>query len=390
MDSLPISSTPGVLTVLTGVCAFFFFLEKKTGWKIFQFLPPLIYIYLTPVVLANTGVLSSNSPVYETIGTLVLPMILVLMLLKVDVGLTFRVMGRGVIVMLCGTLGVVVGAPIGFMLVRDHLEPETWKAFGTLAGSWIGGTANMAAVSEMIGTSGTEFGLAVLGDTTIYIIWLPIMLASRNFADRIARFTGASSERLAQLDEAAKSLTAEKHPPAYQDYLYLLFIAFSVVWFASHFASRLPLIPPYVSVSTWRILLVTTAGIGLSFTPLKKVPGSHELAMALVYLFVARMGAMADLSGVATQAVPFLIGAVVWIFIHGSFCLLGAKLLRLDVHTVAIASAANIGGAASAPIVAAYHKESLVPVSILMALIGYAVGNYAAYLAAVLCRLVAT
>ena len=390
MDSLPISSTPGVLTVLTGICAFFFYLEKRSGWKIFQFLPPLIFIYLSPVVLANTGVLPATSPVYDTIGTLVLPMILVLMLLKIDVGMTVRVMGRGVIVMLCGTLGVVIGAPIGFMIVQGRLEPETWKAFGTLAGSWIGGTANMAAVSEMIGTSGTEFGLAVLGDTTIYIIWLPIMLASRNFADRFARFTGASSERLDQLDQAAKSLSAEKQPPVYQDYLYLLFIAFSVVWLATHFAPQLPVAPPYLSVSTWRILLVTTAGIGLSFTPLTKVPGSHELAMALVYLFVARMGAMADLSGVATQAIPFLIGAVIWIFIHGAFCLLGAKLLRLDVHTVAIASAANIGGAASAPIVAAYHKESLVPVSILMALIGYAVGNYAAYLAAVLCQLVAT
>ena len=122
---------------------------------------------------------------------------------------------------------------------------------------------------------------------------------------------------------------------------------------------------------------------------MKRIPGSHDVAMAFVYLFVARMGAVADLTGVAGQAVPFLVGALIWIFIHGGFCLLGAKLFRVDVHTVAIASAANIGGAASAPIVAAHHKESLVPASILMALIGYAVGNYAAYLTAVLCRIAA-
>ena len=110
--------------------------------------------------------------------------------------------------------------------------------------------------------------------------------------------------------------------------------------------------------------------------------------MALVYLFVARMGAKATVAGLAGQAVPFVAGAYVWIFIHGVFILLAAKLFRIDVHTAAIASAANIGGAASAPVVAAYHDERLVPVSILMALIGYAIGNYAAFLAAWLCSLV--
>ncbi len=388
MNWLPITSEAGILAVLSGVCALFFFLEKITRWKLFQFLPPLIFIYLVPVVLSNSGVIPTSSPVYDSIRSLVLPMMLVLLLLKVDVAGAVRVMGRGIVVMLFGTLGVVLGAPIGLLAVKRWLGPDAWKAFGTLAGSWIGGTGNMAAVSEMIDAQGTEFGLAVLGDTTIYIIWLPIMLASKQLADRFARFTGVSDDRLAKMEEAAKSLQQKKQPAEYQDYLYLLFVAFAVTWIANNVAAQLPELPPYISSSTWRILMVTTIGIGLSFTPLKRVPGAHELAMALIYLFVARMGAAAELAGVASQAVPFLIGALIWIFIHGAFCLLGAKLLRVDVHTVAIASAANIGGAASAPVVAAYHKESLVPASILMALIGYAVGNYAAYLTAVLCRLV--
>jgi uncharacterized membrane protein len=104
--------------------------------------------------------------------------------------------------------------------------------------------------------------------------------------------------------------------------------------------------------------------------------------MTLVYLFVALMGARASVQGLAEQAIPFVGGAYLWIIIHGLFLLLAAKLLRADVHTAAIASAANIGGAASAPVVAAYHDERLVPVSILMALVGYAVGNYAAFGAA--------
>ena len=177
--------------------------------------------------------------------------------------------------------------------------------------------------------------------------------------------------------------------PATRHYLYLLFIGLAVTWVASEIADLLPEVDPFISTGTWRILLVTTIGITLSFTPAKTIPGSHEFAMALVYLFVARMGAVADLEGVGQQAVWFMIGGFIWIFIHGGFCLLGARIFRVDVHTAAISSAANIGGAASAPIVAAYHKESLVPVSILMALIGYAVGNYAAWATAMLCQMLA-
>jgi len=382
-------SNAGVLAVLAGVCAFFFFVEKRTGWRLFQYLPPLIFIYLTPVILSNTGVLPKSSSVYGSIRSLVLPMMLVLLLLKVDVGAAIRVMGKGVFVMLFGTLGVVVGGPIAYMLVKGHLGPEGWKAFGTLAGSWIGGTGNMAAVAEMIDTGGTEFGLAVLADTAVYIVWLPIMLGSKNLERWFARFARVSDDRLQKMDEAAKALEKEERSPGFRDYLFLISIALAVTWFSDTVASMLPELKPYVSTGTWKILMVTTIGIALSFTPAKRIPGSHEFAMALVYLFVARMGAVADLSGVKDQALWFIAGAYLWIFIHGAFCLIGARIFRVDVHTAAIASAANIGGAASAPIVAAYHKEVLVPVSILMALIGYAIGNYAGYITAVLCRLVA-
>ena len=124
-------------------------------------------------------------------------------------------------------------------------------------------------------------------------------------------------------------------------------------------------------------------------TPARKIAGSQELGIALVYLFVARMGAGADLSGLKEQALWFLVGAFAWIAMHGVLCIGAAWLFRIDVHSAAIASAANIGGAASAPVVAAHHNPKLVPVSILMALIGYAIGNYGAFAAAWLCQLIA-
>lgn len=387
MDESYISSPIGILTALCGVGAFFFFLESQTKWKLFNYFPPLIFIYALPAILSNTGVLANKSPVYDWLSSTVLPMFLVIMLLKVDVASTVKVMGRGVFVMLIGTVGVVLGAPIAFLLVKSHLPEDTWKAFGTLAGSWIGGTGNMAAVSEGLKTSGEGFGLAVLGDNLVYIVWLPILLGSKNFAKAFNRFLRVDEKRIRMLETAQSQLENEQQNLKMRHFLYLFVLGFACTWAAGTLSVRLPELKPILTASSWKILLITTMGLLLSLTPARRIPASHELAMALVYVFVANMGAKADVSGLTSSALWFILACYIWIAVHGAFCILGAYLLRVDIHSTAIASAANIGGAASAPVVAAHHNEKLVPVSILMALIGYAVGNYGALLAAWLCQL---
>jgi len=383
-----ITSSAGILATLAAVTSFFFFLEKKTAWKFFNYFPPLIFIYLVPVALSNSGLIPTKAPVYDFMGDNILPMFLVIMLLDVDILATVRVMGKGIFVMLAGTLGVVIGAPIGFFIVKHGLGPEAWKGFGALAGSWIGGTGNMAAVAIALDLdeSTLDFGYAVIADNAVYLIWLPIMLASKNLAGWFNRFTGIAKGRLEAMEKAAAELTMDKGKVEMRHYLYLAFFGFGVTALATWIAGMLPPVPPVFSLNTYKILLVTLVGIILSFTKASKIPGSHALAMALVYLFVARMGAKADLSNLSTSVFWFLLGAYIWIFIHGAFLVTAAKIFKVDVHTAAISSAANIGGAASAPIVAAYHRTTLVPVSILMALLGYAIGNPAAILAATLCK----
>jgi uncharacterized membrane protein len=247
----------------------------------------------------------------------------------------------------------------------------------------------MAAVSQGIEASGAEFGLAVLGDNIVYIIWLPILLGSKNVAGWFNRFARVDPKRIEMLERSSMDLDQDKEPFAMRHLLYLLFLGMAATLAATWISRQLPEWRPILTANTWKILLVTTFGILLSLTPARKTPGSHEMAMALIYLFVANMGAKADLSSLKEQALWFAIGAYIWIALHGAFCLLGARLLRVDIHSTAIASAANVGGAASAPVVAAHHNPRLVPVSILMALIGYAIGNPAAFLAAWLCQLIA-
>lgn len=419
MDHAHISSNATILAVLTGICAFYFWLEKATRWPLFNYVPPLVFIYLTPVILANSGnvlthfrdrgaetpttaaplaaipnVLPTESPAYDVINDYALPMMLVLMLLNVDVAGAVRVVGKGVGVMLIGALGVVVGAVVGYACVKQWLGPDAWKAYAALTGSWVGGTGNLAAVAEATGANGTQFGLAVLADTALLLIWLPVMLASKKIAEPFARFAKVDAERVAHHDAMSAATQLDGRPPNYQDFLLLLFTAFAVTAFAlwstqsltAKFADYDRVWPVQFSESTARILLITTISIGLSFTPLRHVPSSRHLGMALVFIFMARTGATADLAQAADQAVPFLIGATICIFIHGFFCLAAAKVLRVDIHTAAIASAANVGGIATASCVAAHHKESLMPAAVLLALLGYAIGNYAGLLTAAICE----
>lgn len=392
-----ITSPAGVLAVLAGVTSLFFYLQKKTALRLFNYFPPLIFIYLTPVAMSNTGFIPNASPVYGFMRQNILPMFLVLMLLRVDFLATVRAMGRGVIVMLLGTVGVIVGAPVALFLVRHGLRalgPDAWKGYGALAGSWIGGTGNMAATAVALGLDDRSlaFGYGLISDNAVYLIWLPLLLMSKNFAGWFHRFTGVPEGHVESVHEAAGRLSVDSARPDMRHYLYLAFIGFGVTALCARLAAYLPELPSgpgaraFITTGTWEILLVTLAGISLSFTRASKIPGSHAVSMALVYLFVARMGATADLSRLDSSILWFLMGAYIWIFIHGFFLVGAAKVFKVDVHTTAIASAANIGGAASAPIVAAHHNPVLVPVAILMALIGYAIGNPAAIFTGLLCK----
>ena len=384
MEESLITSPAGILTVLSGICAFFFYLEKRTKWKLFNYLPPLIFIYAIPAILSNTNVLTQKSEVYDWFKSMILPMFLVIMLLRVDVASTIKVMGRGIIVMLFGTLGVIIGAGVSFLIVKNKLPENSWKAFGVLSGSWIGGTGNMAAVSQGIEAEPQQFGLAVLGDNLVYIIWLPLLLGSKSFAKVLNRFTRVDKNRIEMLEKV--TITKQKTEDIeMRHFLYLFLIGFICVWIADSISVKLPEFEPVFTASTYKILLITTMGLILSMTPARNIPASHEFAMALVYIFVANIGAKADVSQLDASAGWFILACYIWIFIHGFFCLLGAYILKVDIHSTAIASAANIGGAASAPVVASHHNEKLVPVSILMALMGYAVGNYGAFVAAWLC-----
>ena len=398
MESVLISSPLGVLAVLCAVAAFFFLLAQVSEAKLFNYIPPLLFIYATPVFLSNLSagghtVIPNSSVIYSGLSQYVLPVFIVLMLIKVNVPAVVKVMGKGVLVMLMGTAGVMVGGVVSYVIVHGWLPEDSWRGFGALAGSWIGGTANMLATKEMLGASEAQLGLAVVADNLVYIVWLPLLLMSRDYADKFNRWARVPAERLAAMDAAAEVHAEEDHAPTMQQYLFLTVVLGVAAighalapGIANWIRESLPALSGVFAETTVRILLVTTIALLLSATRVSELPNSTAIGTALIYVFVAGMGARADVAGLA-DAPAFVLGAFIWIFIHGLFMLAGAWIFRVDVHSVAIASAANIGAAASAPIVAAHHRPNLVPASILLALLGYALGNYLAPLTGHLARM---
>jgi uncharacterized membrane protein len=392
MNTTFVSSPIGVMTVLIAVVTFWFWLERSRRWKLFEYLPPLVFIYASPVLLSNFGVIPYESAAYDFLRQYGLPMFIVLMLIKVDVVSAVRIMGKGVFVMLLGSIGVVFGGVMAYKLGQvltfgDYfpLAQDSWRAFGTLAGSWIGGTGNMTAAYAGLEGNPADLTMAAAADQMVYLVWLPILLGSKSFADRFNRWARVPHGRIEAMESAAANFKSSEDSPTMTSLLYLALLAIGFTWISLGLSEVLPPVvvggATVITAGTWLILLVTTFALMASVTPARKLPAAQPIAMAIIYIYVARVGATMDLSVVDwDKMIGFIAMAYVWITIHGLFILTGAWIFRVDVHTVAIASAANIGGAASAPIVAAHHRETLVPASILMALIGYALGNYLAIL----------
>ena len=378
----------GVMAVICMIPVFFLWLERTTKWKVFEFLPAIIWIFLAPVFLSNLGVIPRQSPIYDTFKSFAVPLFIVLMLLDINIRQSIRVAWRGAIVLVIGTIGIVLGSVASYVAFRSGLPADAWSGFGALAGSWIGGTGNLAAVAESLNTPSELVGIVVIVDNFVYLVYFPLILGCKRWAKPFNRFTGVTDAEIAELSASTAAVERKTHEVHFRDVLTLVGWGFTAVVIARWLAGLVPEVPPVLTTSTWTILLVTTIGILLSATKLKDVPGTEPLSMSFVYLYMTMIGASADLRALG-DAHWFLAAGFVAIAVHLVFIVIGAKLLRLDVSMAAVSSVAAVGGAASAPVAAGYHREELVPVSIMLALVGYALGNYLGVATAYLCNLIA-
>lgn len=269
---------------------------------------------------------------------------------------------------------IVLGFIVSFTLFQDLLSDDAWKTFAALSGSWMGGTGNMAAIQGALNVPDSSMGYTLLIDSIDYAIWVVILLALVPYAKIFNRWAGADTRAI---DEAGARIEAgiadDDASTNTATLLFLLGASFLLSAIAQWSATQLPT-TAFMTETTWTVVLVTVAGVVAASTPLGRVPGSADLAQVMLFIIVALIASRANFAEL-TQAPAYIVAGLVVLAVHAVCMIITAKLLRLDLFSCGIASLANIGGVASAPILAAAYSRALIPIGVLMAMLGYIVGT---------------
>jgi len=370
-----------VIAVLASVLAGVFALSSVEKLEpLFKFAPPVIWAYFIPMMLTTFGVTPSSSPVYEWMSTYLLPFSLFLLMITVDIRAILRLGPRALFMMLVGTLGIVIGAPIAFLLFGGFFsDPAAWKGFAALSGSWIGGTANMLFIKEYASTPDSTLAPLLVVDVVAGYGWMGILIFLSAYQQQFDRWVGASRGVIDKLQQQLEEIATDRVPITLGTFVIILGLGLGATLAAEALGARLPELgePTVISAGTWTILVVVTVGLLLSFTPARELEkdGASRIGYAALYLLLTSIGASADLAAVL-DAPLYLVAGIVWLAVHVTLLFGAAIVSKSPLFFVATGSMANVGGAASAPIVAGVYVPSLAPVGLLMGVAGYILGVY--------------
>ncbi|WP_240206741.1 DUF819 family protein [Vibrio sp. CyArs1] len=377
--------------------------SKNPFWrKFYSFVPGLLLCYFLPSLLNTTGIIDgSDSKLYFVASRYLLPGALVLLIISADLKKIFGLGSKAVIMFLTGTLGIIIGGPAAIVIL-DFINPDlvsgdVWRGLTTVAGSWIGGGANQAAMKEVFGVGDQLFSAMITVDVICANIWMAILLIMAGRQKKMDAWLKADTSSIDELKETvAKYEEENSRPITTTDMMKVVAIAFGLTGLA-HFGSDL--IAPWIATNApglekysltsgffWLIVLVTTfALIASMFKPARTLEhaGASKIGSAFIYILVATIGMQMDVTAILDNPGYFFIG-ITWLTIHALLMIFVAKLIRAPLFFMAVGSQANVGGAASAPVVAAAFHPSLAPVGILMAVLGYALGTYGAYICGII------
>lgn len=401
-----------ILGLLFAVLAFVFATsqgESRFWQRFYTFVPTLLVCYFVPGLLNSAGIIDgTNSRLYPMAVDFLLPTSLILLTLSCDLPSVLRLGPKAVAMFLVGSVSVMLGGPIALWLVglfdpslHADLGPESvWRGMATQAGTWIGGSANQAAMKEVFGVGPNVFAAFVAVDVIFSYLWMALLLLLAQRSRAIDARLGADTRAIDELRDRIAQYQAESTRVTTQrDLMLILAIGFGFTGL-SHFlaggiapwlTANAPGLAAYSLTSNffWVVIVATTIGLALSFSPARRLEGAgaSKVGTAALYVLVTTIGMKMDIRALLDTPSLFALGAV-WIAVHGLAMLAVAWMLRAPVFFLAVGSQANIGGPASAPIVASAFHPALAPVGVLLAVFGYAIGTYAAWLAGLMMRAV--
>jgi uncharacterized membrane protein len=389
----------GLLAVILG--AVFWASNLSHPWvkRFFSVVPALLLCYFLPSLLTTFGIVDpETSRIYFIASRFLLPAALVLLTVSADLPAVVGLGPKALIMFFTGTVGVMLGGPVA-LLLTSWIAPDLmgagpeaiWRGMSTVAGSWIGGSANQTALYEIYAPSADVFSIWIAVDVVVANIWMAVVLwiaANQRKMDRLFRADASAVDRVRDKAEAYE--TEHARIPSLKDLMFIVAVAFGAVglshavadplaaWFGATYpwAQRLS----FDSSFFWLVFIATIIGVVLSFTPARKLqgPGAAKVGSVFVYLLVAAVGLNMNIAAILDSPVYFLIGGV-WMLVHVALMFGMAFLIRAPSFFLGVGSMANIGGAASAPVAAAAFHPSLAPVGVLLAVVGYIIGTAAAW-----------
>jgi uncharacterized membrane protein len=397
-----------VFGILLGILVFIFRTSKSSNpfWsKFYSFVPALLLAYFIPSFFNSLGIISGDdSKLYFVASRYLLPTSLVLLTISIDLKEILKLGSKALILFLMGTIGVIIGGPIAILIV-SQFSPETvggvgseavWRGLTTVAGSWIGGGANQAAMKEVFEVNDKLFSAMITVDVVVANIWMAFLLYGAGIHTRIDRWLKSDTSSITSLQEKMEKYQQENAKiPDLVDLFTIMGVGFGVTAFAHLSADFIaPFIQanaPYLSRFSltsgffWLIVISTTIALILSFTKLRHLErvGASKFGSLFLYILVATIGMKMDLLAIFDFPGLFIVG-LIWISIHAVLLIIVAKLIKAPFFFLAVGSQANIGGAASAPIVASAFHPSLASVGVLLAVFGYAVGTYGAWICGII------
>ncbi len=415
MEETPFFTNDAIVfgLIALALAAIFYTSSQKTGFwsKFYGIVPALLLCYLIPAIFNSLGLISdTTSQLYYVASRYLLPASLILMTLSINIKAIVNLGPKALIMFFTGTIGIIIGGPLAILLISTF-SPETvggmgpdavWRGLSTLAGSWIGGGANQAAMLEIFEYNPEKYGQMVLIDIVVANVWMAVLLFGIGKSERIDKWLGADNSAIEEL-KAKVSHFAEsvKRTPSLTDYMVMLGLAFGGVgiahWGANGMAGLFDTIPQdsalasFSSTFFWMVTIATIIGVVLSFTKAKNYEGAgaSKIGSIFIYILVASIGMKMDLGSIFENPGLIMIG-VVWMSIHAILLVGIAKLIKAPFFFLAVGSQANVGGAASAPVVAAEFHPSLASVGVLLAVFGYVVGTYGALLCTFLMEMAST
>ena len=401
-----------VLGILLGILSFVFLTGRSEHpfWKKFyKYIPTLLLCYFIPSIFNSLGIFSGESSrLYFVASRYLLPTSLVLLTISIDLPSIIKLGPKALVMFFTGTAGIIIGGPLAIMVVSVFAPdivggagPEAvWRGLTTVAGSWIGGGANQAAMKEIFNVGDDLFSAMIAVDVIVANIWMAFLLYGVGIHKQIDEKIQADTSAISELKEKIEAYRSQiMRIPDLTDTIKLMSVGFGVTAFA-HFGSDL--IAPWIAVNApglekfsltsgffWLIVISTTIALGLSFTRARELEGigASRYGSVFLYVLVATIGMKMDLMAIFENPGLFLVG-LIWMAIHAILLIGVAKLIKAPFFFMAVGSQANVGGAASAPIVASAFHPSLAPVGVLLAVLGYAVGTYGAWFCGMLMQVI--